>query len=77
MLNLVRKLRVEHGLTQEELASRVKVSRQTIISIESGRYSPSIMLAYRIARCFGMSIEGVFLCEAEEKGAPPDVSLPR
>ncbi len=73
VLNLVRKLRAEHGLTQEDLASRVGVSRQTIISIESGRYNPSIMLAYKIARCFAKSIEQVFLCEAEEKGASSDV----
>jgi len=79
MLNLVRRLRAEHGLTQEELASRVGVSRQTIISIESGRYNPSIMLAYKIARCFGKSIEEVFLCQAEEeeKGESSDVDLRR
>lgn len=62
MNNRVRELRAEEHMTQEELAELVGVSRQTIISIESGRYNPSIMLAYKIARVFGMSIEDAFLC---------------
>ena len=61
MRNRVRELRSERGLTQEEVADRVGVSRQTIISIESGRYNPSILLAYKLARLFSESVEGLFL----------------
>lgn len=52
-------------MTQEQLGDSVGVSRQTIISIESGKYNPSILLAYKIAQCFGRPIEDVFLCEQE------------
>lgn len=65
MRNLVRDLRGQHGLTQEDLAQKVGVSRQTIISIETGRYNPSIMLAYKIAQAFQQPIEQVFLCKDE------------
>ena len=61
MRNRVRELRLEGGLTQEEVADRVGVSRQTIISIESGRYNPSILLAYKLSRLFSESVEGLFL----------------
>jgi putative transcriptional regulator len=64
--NEVRKLRFLHGeMTQEELARRVGVSRQTIIAIERGRYNPSVALALRIARVFGVPIEQVFYSEVE------------
>lgn len=65
----VRKLRFLNGeMTQEELARRVGVSRQTIVAIEGGRYDPSISLAIRIAREFGVPVEEVFLLgRAEEK----------
>lgn len=63
--NRVRELRMERGMTQEEIAERVGVSRQTIISIESGRYNPSILLAYKLARAFDQSIEAVFFCEGQ------------
>ena len=52
---------------QEELASVLKVSRQTIGSLENGRYNPSILLAFRIARYFKMSIEEIFVYEEEEE----------
>lgn len=65
MENRLREMRSVLGMTQEDLALRVDVSRQTIISIESGRYNPSILLAYKIALVFGKSIEDVFLCEEE------------
>ena len=65
MSNRVRELRTERGMTQEEIAERVAVSRQTIISIELGRYNPSILLAYKLARVFGRSIEEVFFHEPE------------
>ena len=65
--NCVRRLRFEHGeMTQEELASRVGVTRQTIIAIESGKYTPSLGLAFRIARTFNRGIEDIFICEDEK-----------
>ena len=57
----VRRLRFENGeMTQQQLAERVGVTRQTIIAIEADRYSPSLALAFRIARTFGVSVEDVF-----------------
>ena len=64
MITKVRQLRVEAGLTQQQLAERVHVSARTIISIEKGQYSPSLMLAYRMARVFGVTVEQ--LCCLEE-----------
>ncbi len=65
--NDVRRLRFEHGqMTQQQLADRVGVTRQTIIAIESGKYAPSLPLAFRIARTFGVSIEQVFQYENED-----------
>jgi putative transcriptional regulator len=59
--NHVRRLRFDHNeMTQQELADRVGVSRQTIVAIEKGSYSPSLELAFRIARAFSVSIEAVF-----------------
>ena len=64
--NKVRRLRFDNGeLTQQQLADRVGVTRQTIIAIESGRYSPSLPLAFKLARAFGVSIEDVFEYENE------------
>ena len=61
IINHVRRLRFENGqLTQQDLADKVGVTRQTIIAIEAGKYSPSLPLAFRIARAFGVSIEQVF-----------------
>ena len=59
-----RELRMEHAMTQQHLADMVGVSSRTIISIEKGQYSPSLMLAYRMARVFGVSVEE--LCCLEE-----------
>ena len=65
--NYVRKMRFENGeITQQQLADRVGVTRQTIIAIESGKYAPSLPLAFRIARTFGVSIEQVFQYENED-----------
>lgn len=62
--NDIRRLRFEHGeMTQEELAKRCGVTRQTVIALEAGRYAPSLELAFRIARAFGVGIEGVFRWE--------------
>lgn len=59
--NQVRKLRFQNAeMTQEELAARVGVSRQTIIAVEKGKYNPSVGLPIRIARAFGLSVEDVF-----------------
>ena len=61
LINQLRRLRFESGeMTQEELARRVGVTRQTIIAIESGKYAPSLPLAMKMARVFGRSVEGVF-----------------
>lgn len=65
MQNHLEEYRKECGLTQEELADRLEVSRQTINSLESGRYNPSILLAFRIARLFGVSIEEIFIYTEE------------
>ena len=63
----VRAARKKLGLTQEELANAVGVSRQTIISLESGRYTASLPLAFRLANYFGTTIENIFVYEEEEK----------
>lgn len=63
MNNRLADLRKANGLTQEELADALEVSRQTISSIENGRYNPSIILAFRIARFFEKTIEQVFIWE--------------
>ena len=60
--NTIRRLRFDQGeMTQEELAQRVGVTRQTIIALESGKYTPSLALAFRIARAFGRGVEEVFV----------------
>ena len=65
MKNRIEEIRNLRGIRQEELARQLRVSRQTISSLENGRYNPSILLAYRIARFFDMSIEEVFIFEEE------------
>lgn len=65
MKNCLEELRRKRGLKQEELALALKVSRQTIGSIENGRYNPSIQLAFKIARFFDMRIEDIFIYEEE------------
>jgi putative transcriptional regulator len=59
--NRLEALRKQRGLSQEELADRLEVSRQTIGSLENGRYNPSILLAFKIARLFDMHIEEIFI----------------
>ena len=63
--NKLEELRKEHGISQEELGNVLEVSRQTIGSLENGRYNPSILLAFKIARYFGKSIEEIFIYEEE------------
>lgn len=60
MNNRVRELRNERGWSQADLAERLDVSRQTVNAIETGKYDPSLPLAFRIARLFGLSIETIF-----------------
>jgi putative transcriptional regulator len=63
--NRLEELRKKAGITQEELADKLEVSRQTIGSLESGRYNPSIQLAFKLARFFKVTIEDMFLYEEE------------
>lgn len=64
--NNVRRMRFENGeMTQQQLADRAGVTRQTIIAIEAGKYAPSLPLAFRIARSFGVGVEDVFEYEGE------------
>ncbi|NLD29015.1 MAG: helix-turn-helix transcriptional regulator [Clostridiales bacterium] len=65
MKNRIEEIRSEHGIRQEDFAKAMGVSRQTISSLENGRYNPSILLAHKIARYFDMTIEEVFLFEEE------------
>lgn len=68
--NNIRKLRFNHNeMTQEQLAEKAGVTRQTIIAIESAKYSPSLELAFRIARVFGVPLEEVFSYEDEAASA--------
>lgn len=67
MKNRLEELRKARGMTQEELAEALEVSRQTVGSLENGRYNPSILLAFRIARLFETTIEEVFLYEEGEE----------
>lgn len=66
MKNRIEEIRKGRGIRQDEFARSMGVSRQTISSLENGRYNPSIMLAYKIAKYFGMTIEEVFIFEEEE-----------
>ena len=66
MKNRLEELRKQMGVKQEELAETLQVSRQTIGSLENGRYNPSIILAFKIARYFKMNIEEIFIYEGEE-----------
>lgn len=65
MKNRLEEIRKNRGVTQEELASALEVSRQTIGSLENGRYNPSILLAFKIARYFQMTIEEIFIYEED------------
>ncbi|HEY1684844.1 MAG TPA: helix-turn-helix transcriptional regulator [Tepidisphaeraceae bacterium] len=75
--NQIRRLRFEHGeMTQQQLAEAVGVTRQTILSIESGRYAPSLLLAFRIARAFAEPIDNVFQYRAVQKKVGAKKSSP-
>lgn len=68
MKNRLEELRKKRGIKQEELAEILEVSRQTVGSLENGRYNPSIILAIKIARFFGTSVEEIFIYEEDENG---------
>ena len=68
MKNKLEVIRKERDITQEELADALEVSRQTISSLENGRYNPSIILAFKIARFFKLSIEEIFIYEEDSNG---------
>ncbi|MFJ7935489.1 helix-turn-helix transcriptional regulator [Sporosarcina sp. NPDC096371] len=65
MNNLIKEMRTEMGLTQDDLAEKLDVSRQTIISLEKGRYNPSLTLAFKLAKLFNCQIEDIFTPEEE------------
>ena len=67
MQSKVRHFREENGLTQKELGEKVGVSRQAINAVETGKFDPSIWLAYDLARHFGVSIEALFLFKEEDR----------
>jgi putative transcriptional regulator len=74
MKNRLKVFRAMHDLTQEALADQLRVTRQTVVSIENGKYDPSLPLAFRIANLFNVTIEDVFLYEGERgefSGYPP------
>ena len=66
MKNRIEQIRKERGILQDEFAKSLGVSRQTISSLENGRYNPSILLAYKIAKFFDMTIEEIFVFEEED-----------
>jgi putative transcriptional regulator len=66
MINTLRVLRAGLDMTQDDLAKKLKVTRQTIIAIESGRYDPSLELAFKISRYFNSTIEDIFISGKEE-----------
>ena len=68
MKNKLEEIRKKRGITQGELADALEVSRQTISSLENGRYNPSIILAFKIARYFKLSIEEIFIYEEDSNG---------
>ena len=71
MTNRIRRLRFDHSeMTQQQLADRVGVSRQTIIALEAGKYLPSLPLAFRLARTFGVRIEDVFQIQDPQSETP-------
>jgi putative transcriptional regulator len=67
MKTRIRELRAKTGMTQEELAARAGVRRETIVFLEKGKYNPSLLLAWRVAREFGVPIEEVFLFEESDR----------
>ena len=73
MKNLLEELRRQHAIRQEDLAQALGVSRQTVISLEKGKYNPSLALAFKLARYFNLSIEDIF----DDSDDCPDAASPR
>ena len=69
MKNRLKVLRAEHNWSQAELSEYLGVSRQTVNALETGKYDPSLPLAFKIARLFHLPIEAIFQCDAEEEQA--------
>ena len=67
MKNRLEEVRKQHDITQEELAKKLEVTRQTIGSLENGRYNPSIILAFKISKLFKVSIEEIFIYEEDSE----------
>ena len=67
MINRLEEIRKLKGITQEELAEALEVSRQTIGSLEKGRYNPSIILAFKLARFFSLTVEDIFIYKEESE----------
>jgi putative transcriptional regulator len=67
MKNRIRELREEHSMSQEELAKKLEVSRQTVNAIENDKYDPMLPLAFRIAKVFGMKVEDIFQPDRKKK----------
>ena len=67
MKNRISELRKARSMTQQDLADLLGVTRQTIISLEGGRYNPSIMLAFKLARAFDLHIEDIFIYEEDDE----------
>lgn len=68
MKNRLEEIRKQKGIKQEELANSLKVSRQTVSSLENGRYNPSITLAFKISHFFGLRVEEIFIYEEDNHG---------
>ncbi|ASF41121.1 MULTISPECIES: helix-turn-helix transcriptional regulator [Halobacillus] len=66
MKNIIRDQRIDHQLTQERLSELLNVSRQTVISLEKGKYKPSLVLAHKLAQIFNCHIEDLFIFEGDE-----------
>ncbi len=73
MKNQLEELRRQHAIRQEDLAQALGVSRQTVISLEKGKYNPSLVLAFKLARYFNLSIEDIF----DDSDDCPDAASPR
>lgn len=73
MKNRLEELRKQHAIRQEDLAQALGVSRQTVISLEKGKYNPSLALAFKLARYFNLSIEDIF----DDSDDCPDAASPR
>ncbi|MET1014970.1 MAG: helix-turn-helix transcriptional regulator [Paenisporosarcina sp.] len=69
MKNFVKEKRNEFNMTQDDLSEKLDVSRQTIISLEKGRYNPSINLAFKLSKLFNCTIEDIFIYEEDEENA--------